>query len=260
MEILKRVIIAAIFIPILLAILYLGGWYLKILLAIIASVQLWEIKNLFENKNVRISWMIFPCGLMLFFANLYGQLAVLIVLMASFIIFIGIDLFGNKLHGSISRISYSIFSLIYIALLLSLAYKITDFAEGNFLLISLVITIWITDSAAYFLGMSLGKHRGIFAASPNKSIEGFIAGIVFAFIAAYALGTIFEFVTFEIISLALAAGIFGQFGDLFESILKRDAQVKDSSSILPGHGGILDRFDSLLFAAPVLYFLLSLGG
>jgi phosphatidate cytidylyltransferase len=106
--------------------------------------------------------------------------------------------------------------------------------------------------------MSVGKHRNIFAASPKKSIEGFISGFVAAFIAAYLLGILFGYTNVQIIAMAVAAGIFGQFGDLFESILKRDAGVKDSSNLLPGHGGILDRFDSLLIAAPVLYLLLDL--
>jgi phosphatidate cytidylyltransferase len=126
------------------------------------------------------------------------------------------------------------------------------------MLLGLMVTIWVTDSAAYFLGMSFGKHRNIFAASPQKSIEGFISGIIAAFITAFLLGMLFGYTNVQIIAMAVAAGIFGQFGDLFESILKRDAGVKDSSNLLPGHGGILDRFDSLLFAAPVLYLLLSL--
>jgi phosphatidate cytidylyltransferase len=128
------------------------------------------------------------------------------------------------------------------------------------MIIALLVLIWITDTFAYFIGMTLGKHRNIFIVSPNKSLEGFIAGIAFAF------GFAFLFYKMGFLALkpalfaAFSAGIIGQFGDLFESLLKRDFGVKDSSSLLPGHGGLLDRFDSLMFAAPMFYFLLSFLG
>lgn len=105
--------------------------------------------------------------------------------------------------------------------------------------------------------MLIGKHRNIFAVSPKKSLEGFLAGILFAFIGAYVLYLCFRgVVDLKLLYLgAVAAGLFGQFGDLAESLLKRDIGVKDSSNIIPGHGGMLDRFDSFIVAAPVFYAL-----
>ncbi len=116
--------------------------------------------------------------------------------------------------------------------------------------------IWITDSAAYFVGRAIGKHKGIFKASPNKSLEGFLAGTFFSFVGSYFMMKFMGLSLPQAIAVAISGGIFGQMGDLFESILKRDAGVKDSSNVLPGHGGILDRFDSLLLAAPVFYVIL----
>jgi phosphatidate cytidylyltransferase len=259
MEILKRILVAVIFIPVLLLIFYLGGWYLKILLALILTAQLVELRHIFAKLEAQPNFLIVPLGLLFYFANILASNQITIaVLVASIIIMMSIDLFSHQLQGAVKRISFSIFALIYLSLFLALTFKLSLLGDDKYLLLGLMVTIWVTDSAAYFLGMSFGKHRNIFAASPQKSIEGFISGIIAAFITAFLLGMLFGYTNVQIIAMAVAAGIFGQFGDLFESILKRDAGVKDSSNLLPGHGGILDRFDSLLFAAPVLYLLLSL--
>jgi phosphatidate cytidylyltransferase len=106
------------------------------------------------------------------------------------------------------------------------------------------------------VGMNLGKHRGVFKASPKKSIEGFIGGIVFAFISAFAYKYVKDITITQAVFMAISVGFFGQFGDLIESILKRDFGVKDSGSLLPGHGGILDRFDSLMISAPAFLLML----
>ncbi|MBI4810464.1 MAG: phosphatidate cytidylyltransferase [Ignavibacteriales bacterium] len=126
---------------------------------------------------------------------------------------------------------------------------------GGFTIISLFAIIWICDSAAYYIGSALGKHKLFPRVSPNKSWEGAIAGFIFAIIASItAKLLVLEYLPLgSAIILGIIVGIFGQIGDLFESLLKRDAGVKDSSTIIPGHGGILDRFDSLLFVSPLVY-------
>lgn len=120
--------------------------------------------------------------------------------------------------------------------------------------------IWSTDSGAYFVGKSLGKRKLWPEISPNKTVEGFVGGIVIALV----LSTIFQLVAnlpipyFYLLLITLFLSVFGQIGDLVESALKRHYDVKDSGKILPGHGGVLDRFDSFLFVMPFLYFLLAL--
>lgn len=118
--------------------------------------------------------------------------------------------------------------------------------------------VWATDSGAYFVGRAIGKKKLWPEISPNKTIEGFIGGIVSAVVVALVFQLVApiwpSFVHVPII--AVFVSIFGQMGDLVESALKRHYHVKDSGTILPGHGGILDRFDSLLFVLPILYFVL----
>ncbi|WP_088005957.1 phosphatidate cytidylyltransferase [Indiicoccus explosivorum] len=120
-----------------------------------------------------------------------------------------------------------------------------------------LLVVWSTDSGAYFTGRKIGKRKLWPEISPNKTIEGFIGGIAWAVAVALLLHAIVDLdkPVLIIIGVTIAAAVFGQLGDLVESALKRHFGVKDSGTILPGHGGMLDRFDSLLFVLPLLHFL-----
>jgi len=126
---------------------------------------------------------------------------------------------------------------------------------GGWTLLSVFASIWLCDSAAYFAGRALGRHPLLKRVSPNKTWEGAIAG----FLAAIAGFTALRFIALPYLSVFHAIvcggiiGLFGQLGDLVESLIKRSAGVKDSSALIPGHGGVLDRFDSLLFVSPLLF-------
>jgi phosphatidate cytidylyltransferase len=130
---------------------------------------------------------------------------------------------------------------------------------GAFTVIAVFASIWTCDSVAYFVGRKFGKHKLFERVSPNKTWEGAIGGFIGAVTAFLIAGAI----ALPYMSLGNALicgciiGVFGQLGDLVESLLKRDANVKDSSSLVPGHGGVLDRFDSLLFVAPLIFFYLD---
>lgn len=130
---------------------------------------------------------------------------------------------------------------------------------GGYTVVSIYTMIWVCDSAAYYVGKSIGKHKLFPRVSPNKSWEGAIAGFLFAVATSIAAKyLVLDYLQLQqAIVLGVIVGLFGQLGDLFESLLKRDAGVKDSSNIIPGHGGILDRFDSLLFVSPIVYLYLD---
>lgn len=257
MVLLKRILIAVIFIPLLIYIFYVGNIALASFLALIAFLMMFELREMFIKKGVVVPRIIIVLGLIVFLASIYsGTVIIFASLLLTFVVVMGIDLFGNKLEEAMNRSSAAMFIVIYIAVLLSSVYHIRLLENGRNLILSLLFMIWITDTSAYFSGMAIGKHRGIFKASPNKSLEGFLVGIIFSFAGSYILISFFGLSLPQAIAAAVSGGIFGQMGDLFESILKRDAGVKDSSNVLPGHGGILDRFDSLLLAAPVFYIML----
>lgn len=135
----------------------------------------------------------------------------------------------------------------------------TIYRWGGYTIMAVFASIWMCDSAAYFAGRAFGKHKLFPRVSPNKTWEGAVAGFIFAvgtFLLARAL--VLPYLSpFSAIVCGVIVGLFGQLGDLIESLLKRDAGVKDSSALIPGHGGILDRFDSLMFVAPLLYLYLD---
>jgi phosphatidate cytidylyltransferase len=136
--------------------------------------------------------------------------------------------------------------------------------EAGYFLVAMLASIWICDSAAYFIGRAFGKHKIAKSISPNKSWEGGIAGLVTAIgawlLARVYIGGLEEVSLSTAIAMGIIAGGFGQVGDFAESMLKRDAGVKDSSTLIPGHGGVLDRIDSILFVAPLAYVYLQIFG
>jgi phosphatidate cytidylyltransferase len=134
--------------------------------------------------------------------------------------------------------------------------------EGRDLVFFLMGVTWSGDIAAYLVGKRLGKHKIIPAISPGKSLEGYIAGTVFSFITALALRywLLPDMGLVHVIILGFGLPIVGQIGDLAESLMKRGAKVKDSGAIMPGHGGLLDRCDSLIFIAPALYYYVKIIG
>lgn len=145
--------------------------------------------------------------------------------------------------------------IIYIPLSLSCLILIRNGSEGISWLFFLLLLVAANDTGAYYFGSWFGKHKLCPHVSPGKTIEGFFGGLVVSM----AVGAIFKSTVFPGFSwhitflLFLAVGIVGPVGDLFESVLKRSFEIKDSGSLLPGHGGILDRIDALMFAAPVVY-------
>lgn len=164
-----------------------------------------------------------------------------------------------ELFASHSRLLWGV---TYIGLLYPVVFLIgqghCDISGGDWLLF-LFGLLWVGDTAAMFTGMAIGRHKLAPTVSPNKTVEGFVGGIL----GAIAIGIIMYFWKLSdigivhILTISVGASIFGQLGDLVESMWKRGLGIKDSSAIIPGHGGVLDRFDSLLFAAPFMYFYLQ---
>jgi len=168
------------------------------------------------------------------------------------------ELFRNE-KSAILNVGVNLIGIFYIGLFVSSFISIReyfqDYQHGGFLMISMLATIWICDSAAYFFGLSFGKHRLFLRVSPKKSWEGAISGFVFSIITMLvAKLVIVDFLSWQnVIIIGIILGTVGQIGDLIESLLKRDAGVKDSSNIIPGHGGVFDRFDSLIYSAPIVF-------
>jgi phosphatidate cytidylyltransferase len=131
--------------------------------------------------------------------------------------------------------------------------------QGFLFILTVFILTWTSDTGAFFIGKRFGKNKLSPSISPNKTVEGAIGGIFFSAVAAIILASLFLNInTFYAVILGIIISISGQIGDLFESFIKRQIGVKDSGDILPGHGGILDRFDSLMFTGPTFYYIFKL--
>jgi len=254
-ELRQRVVVSVIFIPLLLAALWLGGWYLISMFALVSILGGLEYYTMLRARGHRVAWIWLGLGFLLYLSLLLWRN---IDLPLIWLVFLGliVDAILDWDEGrSVPRAFAICFGLIYTAVLPAMITRIGLDYIGQPILLSLTAMIWIVDSVAYFVGMNLGKHRNVTPVSPRKSLEGFFAGaFVPVLIVIILYFTSVDFLPgWMMLLIAIAAGIFGQLGDLAESMLKRYCSVKDSSRLIPGHGGILDRTDSILLAGSFLY-------
>jgi len=222
---------------------------------------LYEFKNLIK---LSYKWTFVVATLIYFrFSNLpaldfkYFQFFLIISIFIPFIY----QVFKPKISLTSSKLGHYLLALAYIAIPFTLLTQIPFIQEVYHpkILIGFFILIWINDSFAYIVGSSIGKTKLYEIVSPNKTVEGAIGGFVAAIIGAYFISlyiTSLSYLNWTII--AIITVIFGVMGDLMESKFKREAGVKDSSNFIPGHGGYLDRLDSIIFAAPFVYVYLHL--
>lgn len=257
--IIPRVVTATIGIPIVIVSIYLGSipFLLFVLFIILASN--WEYYLMMKTalKPVDI-FSIFIAGFLIPFSFYISSIDlglnfIVLVLGISTILPFFIEIF--RIDRILERIAYTYIGIFFISFSLSHLLLIRDIPiYGRTLVYLLFISVWICDTAAYFFGKGFGKRR-LSSVSPKKTIEGFLAGIFSVVLFFYLISKKYDFLTqWQFISLALIVSIAGQYSDLAQSLIKRACGVKDSSNLLPGHGGIFDRFDSYLFLSPLFYY------
>ena len=254
-----RIIVSVIAIPAIVLACYFGEYYFFAFVLGIGIISYYEFWLFVKNKDINANLIVGIISVGMIITNSYNSfidyypLLITILLLLTFI-----ELFRNK-NSAIINLGTSLLGILYFGFFASALLSIrelyqVDYTQGGLLIISIFASIWICDSAAFFGGTALGKHKLFPRVSPNKSWEGAIFGLLFAVMSMVVLKAIvLDFLSwFDVISVGLIVGIIGQIGDLIESLFKRDAGVKDSSALIPGHGGIFDRFDSLLYSAPAV--------
>ena len=225
-----------------------------------------EVYGLFGGKKdltYVISQIINTSSLLIIYLNQENNLDIKYLLIAACLLFlIPIVKLFQKNDRVVQDWSHLIFSFFYttfpFALFVSIAYFNSSY-EANIVL-GILFLIWANDTAAYFAGKALGKTKLFERISPKKTWEGSIGGLAGSMIVAYFLGKYFiQLEVYQWMSIAVITTVIGSIGDLVESMIKRNLDIKDSGSLIPGHGGILDRFDALLLAMPFIFIFLQLS-
>lgn len=255
-----RVLSAIILIPIALLIVFKGS--IVVLFSIVSIIcigSLSEYLNIIGTKNIFDKVLSYFFALTILFIFAFYEKYLPLTLFGYICIFLMYTLFKYGTKDFINRAGANTVGMIYFPILLGFTLKIFFFENGSYWIFMLLLVNWLTDSFAYFVGVNFGRHK-FTEISPKKSIEGLLGGILGGIISV-SLVNYFLIKSDKwgiIIFLGFLGSIVGQLGDLFESGIKRSAGVKDSGSIIPGHGGFMDRFDSLFFTGPLFYFFIDL--
>jgi phosphatidate cytidylyltransferase len=205
-------------------------------------------------------WMGIGLGLILSILISYGDIKIAFPFFVFLLLFLSILFMGTSqnLSLTIPHIGITLFGIFYIGYLLSHVFLIRKMVDGTQWVLFLIATVWAGDISAFLSGSFLGRHKLYPKISPKKTYEGLVGALIGSIIIALLFAHLFipRLGKGLCILLAICLGILGQGGDFIESMLKRSAQVKDSGSLIPGHGGMLDRLDSFLFSAPFLHYSL----
>lgn len=259
----SRLIVAGWGIPFLLGLTWLGGWWtvgLISLISLFALDEYYKLQTALGYKPARIFGL--PASILLVISWSIGGSTTVWILISVFLV---TAMSGTLIGISTKEIAATVTGLLYIPVLAGCFISLRDWtgngnieSEGRWLAFCVWGAIWVGDTFAYMGGRLFGKRKLAPAISPNKTVEGFVFGFLGAVLFAifwYWLDLVYLDIA---LAIGLAAGLFGQIGDLVESKIKREAGVKDTGTLLPGHGGILDRFDSLLATAPIVAMYLIL--
>ncbi len=269
----KRILTGIIAIPLLVALI---GWgseniflIIVMLTAGLALIEFYKI-NLASNKfgkalavtvGIALVWFIyyFRGFLSSFKTNGMGCFTTWSIALITLAVFVSLLLHLTLFPRNVFLVKkplIAVFGIVYVCLFLSYLVLIRSWTDGKSWVLFTLILVWFSDTGAYAVGKIIGKNKLFPVISPNKTIEGYLGGLAASLMAAFTAKAFFfkDLPTTHCILLALGIGVMGQLGDLCESTFKRANNLKNSGNLLPGHGGMLDRIDSLLFVAPFVYY------
>ena len=265
----QRVISAIVLIPVVAVLAWLGGWWFSVFVALYAGVTAWELLRMLGNlKFARpLMWLGVSVAALLV---LEGGLPPDPIRLQAFLVItvlIGLTtaLFINRPNAP-TDLLITLGAAFYLGMTLRFLALLRNREAGLWWLLLAAVTVWVADSGAYFTGLAIGKHKFWPRISPKKTWEGFFGGLVTGAIAAAIAAALMAHYQVLAITwwqgglLGLVISAVAPLGDLSESLFKRQTGVKDSSSLIPGHGGFFDRIDSFIFAAPVVFLVVQFLG
>ena len=266
----KRVTSAILGIPLVIVILTFGNKYVvDICLTLIALLAMQEYSNAIKKDGKPVKWLGYISCLFIGLIHIIPEIMpndivrnIILLIIPTILLLSFLQIIITNMKIDFKDIAYTVFGILYIVTCLSFIALIRGQENGRILVWFAIIAAWGTDTFAYLIGKKFGKHK-FSEVSPKKSIEGCIAGIIGAVllvvIYTIAMNSIYNmgYSYLKIIILTVFLSIVGQIGDFAASSIKRYVDVKDYSNLIPGHGGMLDRIDSLMFIAPFAYVFLN---
>jgi phosphatidate cytidylyltransferase len=267
--IVRRVLAAAVFLPLFVLVTRSGGYYflgfvdLFIVLGLLEFYRMMSAKGMHPYRGIGIVSGVTLSTYMYFRSGVYANFFLTFVLIA----IMGLELTRKDNRRAVYHVATTVFGIVYVAYLgshLVLLRELPLQSErpyelgARFVFLAFAVT-WASDTGAYLIGSLFGRRPLLPRVSRSKTWEGALGGVAFSALAGYISSITFARFLHPGWAVALGAmcSVIGLLGDLFESMLKRDAEIKDTSQIIPGHGGVLDRFDSLLFTVPLIYYFLK---
>ncbi len=266
----KRIVTALIGLPFVILLIVLGNKYIvDAVVAIIAVMAMYEYAKCISAQAKFIGWVGYLTAIGIAFIHVVSSTVLSTVITLGvpillFLLFLSVIVTDMKI--TFKDMAFSFVGILYVVGFLgflAILYGVTGKIDGKMLIWFVLIPAWGTDVFAYWVGKNFGKHK-FSKVSPNKTLEGCVGGmigsVVFALMCAYVMNTYFG-TEIAYLTIAILSGILsliGQIGDFSASVIKRYFEIKDFSELFPGHGGMLDRIDSVMFIAPFAYFLLTM--
>ena len=266
----KRIVTAVIGLPVVILLIVFGNTYIMdAVIAVIAAIAMFEYGKCIQKEAKFIAWIGYLAAIFIAFMHVVSEkvLSTAMTLGVPILLFVlFLNVVVSNLRITFKDAAFTFMGILYIIGFLGfipLLYGVTGKIPGKFLIWFVIFAAWGSDAFAYWIGRNFGKHK-FSKVSPNKTVEGCIGGmigaILFSILCSYVMNTYFgteiQYLTIVILSSILS--LVGQIGDFSASVIKRYFEVKDFSELFPGHGGMLDRIDSVMFIAPFAYFLLTM--
>lgn len=253
-----RLISGIVLVIIALATIISGSWILFFTLLAVSLIGMRELYKVMKvsDEHVTVLELVGYLGAVLYYIAMkadfgnYGTMAIII----SMILILFVYVFGYpKYHAE--QVMAAFFGVVYVAVMLSFIYLTRSLPDGKFLVWLIFLCSWGCDTCAYCAGMLIGKHKMAPVLSPKKSIEGAVGGVAGAALLGVIYATATQGKMAEYALICAVGALISMVGDLAASAIKRNQNIKDYGKLIPGHGGILDRFDSVIITAPVIYYL-----
>lgn len=258
---LTRVISGAVLVVLAVGILYFGGYVTGAAMLLLSLGGVFELLRVYQLHKSAMGYMAYIFTVAYYGIICFGKGEYFMPLIVAYLIAIltAYVLAYPKFKDRDVMVTFT--SFFYVSVMLSFVYYIREIEYGGAFVVLIFICSWINDTFAYFTGVTLGKHKMTPKLSPKKSIEGLIGGLLGATVIGALYGVFFQAKVYDLKNCPLIFGIVGLLGagaavvgDLTASAIKRNNNVKDYGKLIPGHGGVLDRFDSMIFTAPIIYY------